>query len=143
MPFTGRVPGSPSPLGSVRCDLDGVFSVNPFVVLLLEELLGRPEALAEIVRLDIKSVEVPSYCQTGGGVWTSCQTPVLLLFDRNLLLVLSLLSIGGGEEIKFFLAMTIHHPSYLMLLNYCVVFDQSALCTSKKLVILVIISQRE
>ena len=36
------------------------------------------------------------------------------------------------------LAMTIHRPSYLLFLNCRVVFDQSALCKSKKLVIVVI-----
>ena len=39
--------------------------------------------------------------------------------------------------------MTIHHPSYLLFLTCHVVFDQSAVCTSKKLVILVVISQSE
>ena len=101
MSFTERVTGRPSPLGSVRLDLDRVFSVTPFVVLPLKELLGRPEALAELGRLDIQSVGVPSDRQTGGVGRMSCQTPVLLLFDGQLSLVLSLLRVGGGEEIKF------------------------------------------
>ena len=41
------------------------------------------------------------------------------------------------------LATMINHPSQPMFLTCCVVFDQSALWTSKKLVIVVIISQSE
>ena len=41
------------------------------------------------------------------------------------------------------LTMTIHHPSYLLFLTCSVVFDQSAPCTPKKLLIVVIISQSE
>ena len=76
-------------------------SVTPFVVLLLEELIRRPQALAELDRIDFKSVGVPSDRHTGGVGRPYCQTTVLLLFDGNLLLVLSLISVGGGEEINF------------------------------------------
>ena len=78
-----------------------VFSVTPFVVLLIEELLGHPRALAELGRLGIQSVGVSSNLQTGDICQPSCQTPVLLLFDRHIFLVLLLLNVVGGEEKKF------------------------------------------
>ena len=39
--------------------------------------------------------------------------------------------------------MTIHHPSYLFFLTCNLFFDQSAWCTSKKVITVVIISQIE
>ena len=67
----------------------------------------------------------------------------LIISGGLMLLVLSLLSVGWGEEIFLILAMKIHHQSYLLFLNCRVFFDKNALCTSKKFVIVVIISQSE
>ena len=68
---------------------------------MLKELIGLPQALAELGRLDLPVVGIPSYFQTGHAYWQSCLTTALLLFYERLLLVLSLLSVGGGEKIKF------------------------------------------
>ena len=50
----------------IRLDLDRVFFVTPFVTLLIEELTGLPQALAELGRLDLKYLGVTSDRQTGG-----------------------------------------------------------------------------
>ena len=76
---------------------DRVFYVTLIVVLLLEEVLGRPQALSELSRLDLQYLGVSSDLNTLGIGRPSYQTPVLLLFDEQLLLVLSLLSVGAGE----------------------------------------------
>ena len=67
----------------------------------LEELIGIPQAIDELGRLDIPDVGIPCDCNTGGVGWPSCRTPVLLLFSRQLLLAMSLLRVGGREAIKF------------------------------------------
>ena len=78
-----------------------MFSVILFFILLIKELLGISQALAELSRLDPSAVSIPSDCQTGGVGRPSCQTPVLLLFNSELSLVLSFLGVGEGEEIRF------------------------------------------
>ena len=78
----------------------GVF-VTLFAILTLEELLGLPQALAELRRIDFPAIGITSDSQTGYVDRQSCRTPILLLFGGQLSLVLSLLSVGGGEEIIF------------------------------------------
>ena len=55
-----------------RFYLDRMFSITLFFVLPLEELLGLPQALAEIGRIDIPTVGIPSDCHTGGIGRMSC-----------------------------------------------------------------------
>ena len=61
-----------------------------------------------------------------------CQTPVLIIFYWPLLLVLSLLDVIGGEDIKHYqLLFVIFITWFLACLVGC---DHSALCMSKKLI---------
>ena len=79
-----------------------MFSVTPYcLICLLKELLGLPQAIDKLDRLDLPAVGIPSDRQTRYVDRQSCQTPILLLFDGQLLMVLSLLSIDGGEDMKF------------------------------------------
>ena len=73
-----------------------MISITLFLVLPLKELLGLLQALTEIVRLDIPTLVITSDSQTRCVGWPYFQTPVLLLFGRQLPLVLSLLIVGGG-----------------------------------------------
>ena len=73
----------------------GVF-VTLFVILLLKELIGILQELAELRRLDLPAIGIHSDSQTVCIDHKSCQTTTLLLFDRQLSLVLSLLSVGVG-----------------------------------------------
>ena len=53
-------------------------------------------AIAKLGRLDLPVVGIPSNRHTGGVGCLSCQTHLLLLFGRQLSLVLSLIRVGGG-----------------------------------------------
>ena len=63
------------------------WTLNP-AVLPLEELLGFPQALAELNRIDVTAVGIPYDYQTRGVGRPSCKTPVILLFYGQLSLVL-------------------------------------------------------
>ena len=70
-----------------------------FVTFPLERLLGLTKALAEIGRLDLPTVWFSFGRQTGCVGRRSCITPVLILFNWHMSLVLSLIGFGGGDEI--------------------------------------------
>ena len=72
-----------------------------FATFLLEEMLGLIKALAELSRRDILTVDIYYGCHTRFVGRRSWKNPILLLFDWQLLLVMSFLGFGGGEEIKF------------------------------------------
>ena len=75
--------------------------ITIFIIMPLKELLCLPQAFDELGRLDIMKVGVSSDCETLYVDRQSCWNPVLLFFDRQLALVLSLISVGGREEVKF------------------------------------------
>ena len=67
----------------------------------LKGMLGLLKALAELGRLDLPVVgfSFGHYIRCAGRrFWLN---PVLILFDWQMLLVLSLLGVGRGEEITF------------------------------------------
>ena len=67
--------------------LDWVFS-SPSSLIFIRGLLRLIKVLSELSRLDYLSVEIYPDRQNGCVCWRSCQTPVLLLFDWQLFLVL-------------------------------------------------------
>ena len=105
----------------------------------LKGLLGLLKALPELGRLNLPAVGFSFDCYTGYVGRMSWQTPVLLFFDWQLFLVLSLLDLGGGEEITLKFSDGNSSRSVLhYFLTYLLVIYQSELCTSKKLVIVII-----
>ena len=68
---------------------------------MLEELLSLIKTLGELYRLDINAVGIYFGCYNGCLGQRSWKIPVLLLFNWQLSMVLLLLGVGGGEEIKF------------------------------------------
>ena len=87
-----------------------------FATFLLEEMLRLIKTLAELSRRDILTVNIYFDCYNrcvGRRFWTNF---ILLLFDWQLLLVMMLLGVGGGEDVKFqFQQMAIYPaPSYFV-----------------------------
>ena len=74
---------------------------SPSSLTFIGGLLGLLKALAEVSIIDCYSVGNFTDCQTRCAGRRSCKTPVLPLFVWQMLLVLLLLGVGGGEEIKF------------------------------------------
>ena len=72
-----------------------------FQAFLLEELIGLIKVFTELGRLDIPYIGIYFDFYTGCVGRRSWQTPVLILFDWQMLLVLLLLDVGKGEEITF------------------------------------------
>ena len=66
---------------------------------LFRRLLLLIKALAELSRIYYPSVGNYFYRQTGCVGRRSCITPVLILFNWHMSLVLSLIGFGGGDEI--------------------------------------------
>ena len=71
------------------------------VAFTLEGLIGLINALAESGRLDIPTVGIYLARKTGCVGQRSWRTTKFILFDWQLLLVLSLLGVSGEEEIMF------------------------------------------
>ena len=82
------------------CLVQGGF-LSLFVALTLEGLIFLLKALAELGRIDLPAVGISFGLSNGCVGQRSWRTLVLLLFDWQMSLVLSLLNIGG-EEIMFY-----------------------------------------
>ena len=64
-------------------------------------MIGLPQVLAELVMLDLTAIGTYFDLQNGYVDRQSCKTPILNIFDWQLSLVLLLISVSRGEEIKF------------------------------------------
>ena len=64
-------------------------------------MIGLPQVLAELVMLDLTAIGTSSDLKNGYVDRQSCQTPILIIFDWQLSLVLLLISVSRGEDIKF------------------------------------------
>ena len=58
--------------------------------------------IEELRRLDFTTVGISSNFQTRYVGWRYCQTPILIIFEWHMLLVLLFICFGRKEEMKFY-----------------------------------------